>query len=445
MTNEMIVPISAVVARIKTIVSNIEVHKVWIQGEVSNLTKHRSGHYYFSIKDNNAELSCVMFASYASKLNFSLEEGMKVLLKGSLNLYEQRGNLQLYVRSIKQDGMGDLFLEFERRKKMLYDEGYFDELHKTRKPSVISRIGLITAKEGAALHDVLSTIQRRWPMLEVTLFPAYVQGNLAPKSLVSQIKRADTMNFDALLVVRGGGSFEDLFCFNDVELVKTIYNAKTYIVSGVGHEVDTTLCDLVSDHRSVTPTAAAQWVTLDQYEVLNDIKQTRDQLVRSMKHVMNVNQTKFLNLSSNPYLLDPKSWMLEKRLRLDHLITRLEAQKDGFKKHEVKLDEIKKELRNKLSLKISDSNYKIETKKINMNHSMNVYHTNIKKHLKETESLLDAYSPLKVLTRGYSITISDEHVIRSVDDVSKDDVLVTKLSDGMIASYVIKKEKNDAS
>ena len=224
MSQDMIVPISAVVSRIKTIVSNIEVHKVWIQGEVSNLTKHRSGHYYFSIKDNYAELSCVMFSSYVNKLTFSLEEGMKVLVKGSLNVYEQRGNLQLYVRTIKQDGMGELFLEFEKRKEMLFKQGYFEDSHKTIKPDFIENIGLITAKEGAALYDVMSTIQRRWPMLKVTLYPAYVQGSFAPASLIKQLKKADQNDHDAILIVRGGGSFEDLFCFNDVELVKTIYN-----------------------------------------------------------------------------------------------------------------------------------------------------------------------------------------------------------------------------
>lgn len=443
MSQDMIVPISAVVSRIKTIVSNIEVHKIWIQGEVSNLTKHRSGHYYFSIKDNYAELSCVMFSSYVNKLTFSLEEGMKVLVKGSLNVYEQRGNLQLYIRTIKQDGMGELFLEFEKRKEMLFKQGYFEDSHKTIKPDFIENIGLITAKEGAALHDVMSTIQRRWPMLKVTLYPAYVQGSFAPASLIKQLKKADQNDHDAILIVRGGGSFEDLFCFNDVELVKTIYHAKTYIVSGVGHEVDTTLCDLVSDHRSVTPTAAAQWVTNDQYDVLNEIQNKQDLLINQMRHILDVNQTRYLNISANPYMQDPKLWIKQKQLALENLESRLDKHKEMFSNQQNKIEELKKSMYHAFNQKLINASHYREDKHKEMIHAIELYHMVVKKHLKENESLLDAYSPLKVLTRGYSITNNNEHVIRSVNEVNEGDMIFTRLSDGTITSKIIKKEKQN--
>lgn len=441
----MIVPISAVVTRLKTIVSGIAVDKVWIQGEISNLTKHPSGIYYFSIKDEEAELSCVMFASYVSRLKFSLEEGMKVLVKGSLNLYVKRGSLQLYVKFMKQDGLGDLYLEFEQRKKRLYDQGYFDERHKKPKPENIESIAIITAKEGAALQDALKTIQKRWPMMKVTLFPSYVQGNLAPASLIKQLIKADTKGFDAILLIRGGGSFEDLFCFNDEDLVKTIYSCKTYIVSGVGHEVDTTLCDLVSDHRAVTPTAAAQWITLDQREVLNQIHQNQEQLKYSMKHIFDLNSSRFTSIISNPYIQDPKSWILEKHLRLDHATSQILNQKDTILSKQTQIDSIKKELNTSLHTYIQNAYFTVQNKNTSLMHAMNVYKINQTKHLKENESLLDAYSPLKVLTRGYSITSSENTVIRSIHDVNESAVLHTRFQDGVILSKVIGKENIDGS
>ena len=288
MRNEMVVSISSVIARIKNILTQtMDLDGIWIQGEISNLTKHRSGHYYFSLKDKSGVMSCVMFSSYVSRLNFNVQEGMRVLVSGSINVYEQRGSLQLVIRQMKQDGLGDLCLEFEKRKQDLLKAGYFDANHKKAKPEYIENIGVITGAGTAALQDVLSTIQKRWPMMKVTLYSSLVQGNFAPKSLIQSLKKADTFGHDALLIVRGGGSFEDLFCFNDVELIKTIYNLNTYIVSGVGHEVDTTLCDLVCDHRSVTPTAAAQWVTFDQYDVMNKIAKDKELLYRNMSLILN--------------------------------------------------------------------------------------------------------------------------------------------------------------
>ena len=310
----MVVSISSVIARIKNVLTQtMDLDGIWIQGEISNLTKHRSGHYYFSLKDKSGEMSCVMFSSYVSRLNFNVEEGMRVLVSGSINVYEQRGSLQLVIRQMKQDGLGDLYLEFEKRKQDLLRAGYFDESHKKAKPDYIENIGVVTGAQAAALQDVLSTIQRRWPMMKVTLYPSLVQGSLAPKSLIQSLKEADTHNHDALLIVRGGGSFEDLFCFNDVQLVKTIYSLNTYIVSGVGHEVDTTLCDLVCDHRSVTPTAAAQWVTLDQYEVMTQILKDRELLRQNMSMILNHNKLKLDSYKNHPYLKDPKSFIIEKQ------------------------------------------------------------------------------------------------------------------------------------
>lgn len=438
MRNEMVVSISSVIARIKNVLTQtMDLDGIWIQGEISNLTKHRSGHYYFSLKDKSGEMSCVMFSSYVSRLNFNVEEGMRVLVSGSINVYEQRGSLQLVIRQMKQDGLGDLYLEFEKRKQDLLRAGYFDESHKKAKPDYIENIGVVTGAQAAALQDVLSTIQRRWPMMKVTLYPSLVQGSLAPKSLIQSLKEADTHNHDALLIVRGGGSFEDLFCFNDVQLVKTIYSLNTYIVSGVGHEVDTTLCDLVCDHRSVTPTAAAQWVTLDQYEVMTQILKDRELLRQNMSMILNHNKLKLDSYKNHPYLKDPKSFIIEKQLKLDGYNTQIEhaLELELQKKNVIKNYTQQMHLRMMNIVKVQENKLSMVPEKLRSN--MQVLLQNSRHSLQKNCALLDAYSPLKVLSRGYSISKIEDQVIKHVKDVARDDIMVTRVNDGVITSCVV--------
>ena len=438
MRNEMVVSISSVIARIKNVLTQtMDLDGVWIQGEISNLTKHRSGHYYFSLKDKSGEMSCVMFSSYVSRLNFNVEEGMRVLVSGSINVYEQRGSLQLVIRQMKQDGLGDLYLEFEKRKQDLLRAGYFDESHKKAKPDYIENIGVVTGAQAAALQDVLSTIQRRWPMLKVTLYPSFVQGSFAPKSLIQSLKEADTHNHDALLIVRGGGSFEDLFCFNDVQLVKTIYSLNTYIVSGVGHEVDTTLCDLVCDHRSVTPTAAAQWVTLDQYEVMTQILKDKELLRQNMSMILNHNKLKLDSYKNHPYLKDPKSFIIEKQLKLDGYNTQIEhaLELELQKKNVIKNYTQQMHLRMMNIVKVQENKLSMVPEKLGSN--MQVLLQNSRHSLQKNCALLDAYSPLKVLSRGYSISKIEDQVIKHVKDVARDDIMVTRVNDGVITSCVV--------
>ncbi len=434
----MVVSISSVIARIKNVLTQtMDLDGIWIQGEISNLTKHRSGHYYFSLKDKSGEMSCVMFSSYVSRLNFNVEEGMRVLVSGSINVYEQRGSLQLVIRQMKQDGLGDLYLEFEKRKQDLLRAGYFDESHKKAKPDYIENIGVVTGAQAAALQDVLSTIQRRWPMMKVTLYPSLVQGSLAPKSLIQSLKEADTHNHDALLIVRGGGSFEDLFCFNDVQLVKTIYSLNTYIVSGVGHEVDTTLCDLVCDHRSVTPTAAAQWVTLDQYEVMAQILKDRELLRQNMSMILNHNKLKLDSYKNHPYLKDPKSFIIEKQLKLDGYNTQIEhaLELELQKKNVIKNYTQQMHLRMMNIVKVQENKLSMVPEKLRLN--MQVLLQNSRHSLQKNCALLDAYSPLKVLSRGYSISKIEDKVIKHVKDVARDDIMVTRVNDGVITSCVV--------
>lgn len=438
MRNDMVVSISSVIARIKNVLTQtMDLDGIWIQGEISNLTKHRSGHYYFSLKDKSGEMNCVMFSSYVARLNFNVQEGMRVLVSGSINVYEQRGSLQLIIRQMKQDGLGDLYLEFEKRKQDLLMAGYFDESHKKAMPEFIENIGVITGASAAALQDVLSTIQRRWPMMKVHLYPSLVQGNLAPKSLIQALLKADKNHHDALLIVRGGGSFEDLFCFNDVQLVKTIYSLNTYIVSGVGHEVDTTLCDLVCDHRSVTPTAAAQWVTLDQYEVMTQILKDRELLRQNMSMILNHNKLKLDSYKNHPYLKDPKSFIIEKQLKLDGYNTQIEhaLELELQKKNVIKNYTQQMHLRMMNIVKVQENKLSMVPEKLRSN--MQVLLQNSRHSLQKNCALLDAYSPLKVLSRGYSISKIEDKVIKHVKDVTRDDIMVTRVNDGVITSCVV--------
>ena len=442
MKQPIVVSVSSVLMRIKTLLQNgLQMDDIWIQGEISNLTKHRSGHYYFSLKDAKGEMSCVMFSSFVKRVPFDIQTGMKVLVKASVNVYEQRGSLQLYVKEMKQDGIGDLYLEFEQRKKQLLELGYFAIEHKLKKPEWIQSIGVITAKEGAALQDVLSTIQKRWPMLDVTLYPAYVQGNFASASLIRQLKKADQKGHDALLIVRGGGSFEDLFCFNDVSLIQTIYDLTTYTVSGVGHEVDTTLCDLVCDQRCVTPTAAAQWVTLDQYQIREQIHQQEQYCVQNIHRFVQNQIRHFQQISKHPYIQDPFTFLIDKRLKLDGLSQEIEHKKVMIFKDQEKIKSHLNNIELKLQYYLANQTHQFELISQNLYQQSIQYIETNRYHLHELALKLDAYSPLKVLHRGYSITKHQQNIIHSIHDVQKDDIVSIQVKDGLMKAQIIDKEE----
>lgn len=444
MKEERVVLVSSVLQRIKVILTQtFDFSTVWIQGEISNLTKHRSGHYYFSLKDSRGEMSCVMFSTYVKHLDFSLEEGMNVQVQGSVNVYEVRGSLQLYVKRIRQDGMGALFLEYQKRYKRLLEEGYFDQSHKKEKPEWFEHVAIITAKEGAALQDALKTIQRRWPMLKATLYPAYVQGKLASASLIKQIQKADQKGYDALLIIRGGGSFEDLFCFNDEELVKTLYQCKTYTVSGVGHEVDTTLCDLVCDHRAVTPTAAAQWITPDQHEIIEQLTLKTKQLELSMKHIFERYRQQYQLLQQNPYLKEPLSWAYEKQLKLDSMHQALEQTALQWISRKETISQRKQEMSYQLQKKMEFAFTSMQYKEQQLEERMHQFKRSRKQQLEKNAALLDAFSPLKTLSRGYSIATKDNNIIKSIQQVQKQDALQLQVEDGCIHVSVTDKEEKE--
>lgn len=298
MSEELVVTVSRVVQKIKQVVEHgVQLQNVWIQGEISNLTKHSNGYYYFLLKDERARIECVIQPRDVFNLTFQLEEGMKVLVTARVNVFLAAGKMQLMVLQVRPDGIGELALRYEQLKRKLGQEGYFNEEHKTNRPSCIGRIAIISSKNGDGLRDVISKVRERWPMMEMHLYPCYVQGPRSAESIIIQLQKADQLDYDAILLVRGGGSYEDLFSYNDEQLVKAIYQCKTYTVSGVGHKRDTTLCDYVCDHCAITPTAAAEWVTMDYKEVLNHISLKEKQLIQRIESILSIKKKNFIPIN----------------------------------------------------------------------------------------------------------------------------------------------------
>ena len=400
----------------KDIESDVFLKNIQVIGEVSNYKGHNSGHMYFSLKDDESKINCVMFQSYASRVNFKLEDGMKVVVTCSVGAYITSGSYQLYVYNIDPIGVGGLYLQFEELKKKLQLEGLFDEEHKRSIPKYPLNIGVISAKEGAAIQDVITTIRRRWPIAKLTLHPSLVQGAYAADDIVKNLIEADKKDYDLIIVARGGGSIEDLWCFNEEIVARTVYDMKTPIISAVGHEVDFTIIDFVSSLRAPTPTAAAELATPNILDVTNDIGNYKQRLINSIKQIIDKNKLVIENYKNNPYL------------------TKIE---NIFADRYQKINLLQQRLINIRSNIINNTSHKIEITKNELIDSFNNVKLNLTNNIKKVEAKLDALSPLKVMTRGYGIIEKDNAVITSVDKVKLGDNLNIKLNDGTINASVI--------
>ena len=303
--------------------NDIRFKNILVKGEISNLKIHPSGHWYFTLKDPFSRIACVMFASSAKNVKIKITEGMQVILTGSIGVYENGGSYQLYVTSIQPDGLGVLYLQFEQLKKSLQSEGLFDEKYKKEIPSYPARIGVISASSGAAIHDIFTTIERRWPICERILIPASVQGLNAAPTIVDALKKADDMNFDVIILARGGGSLEDLWPFNEEIVARQIFKMKTPIVSGVGHEVDFTISDFVADRRAPTPTGAAELVTPNINEVYSKLQNYRSRIINSIYNTIKLNRQKLDSFKSKNIFVNPEIMYANKQIILDNFRNRL--------------------------------------------------------------------------------------------------------------------------
>ena len=392
-------------------------NQVFLKVEISNFKAHTRGHLYFTIKDEASRINAVMFYSQASKINFTPEDGMKVMVTGRISVYEATGGYQIYVDDMIQDGVGNLYIEYEKLKKKLASEGLFDASKKKKIPKFPETIGIITAPTGAAIKDILSTIKRRWPITKTILFPSLVQGASAAPEIVKQIKKAQEYDLDVLIVGRGGGSIEDLWCFNDEEVARAIYECKIPVISAVGHEIDFTIADYVADLRAPTPTGAAEMAVANQTDFYNYMKQINLRLNKSMQNYIKNNRERLDTLINSYILKNPISMYQVKEQKFDTLYERL---------HLVMKNLIQNE---KISLQNKIDKIPILTKHL-LERNQNQYISLLNK--------LEILNPLLTLKRGYSITKMDNKVITGVKNINKNDALQVELQDGFLLTKVEK-------
>lgn len=391
--------------------------EVYLKGEISNFKAHTRGHYYFTIKDETSRINAIMFSFNASKIKFLPEDGMKILVKGKISVFESTGNYQIYVEEMLEDGVGNLHIAFEQLKKKLEKEGLFDPKYKKEIPKIPMRVGIITASTGAAVKDILSTIKRRFPICKTILFPCLVQGELAKDDIVKKLDIADNYNLDVIILGRGGGSIEDLWPFNEEEVARKVFNCKTPIISGVGHQIDFTICDFVSDVRAETPTGAAERAVPKLTDLLLEINNHETRLINNMKRILENSKLKFKKLSESYVLKNPLNLYEIKEQKLDNVIDKLNTSINTIiYTNKSKLEIIE----NSIIFKNPSILYEDKTKKTN--------------HLIEK---LEILNPLNALKRGYSVTKKEDKCISSVNDIEIEDDINIMLKDGKINAKVM--------
>ena len=418
--------------------SKPELNRVFIKGEISNFKHHTRGHFYFTLKDENSRIAAVMFASYASNINFEPEDGMKVLVSGRVTVYEATGGYQIYVDDMQLDGLGILYLEYEKLKKKLETEGLFDVSYKKPIPKYPKRIGIITAPTGAAIRDILSTIKRRYPICETILFPALVQGTGAKESIVEQITRAQDFDLDVIICGRGGGSIEDLWAFNEEIVARAIFASKIPIISAVGHEIDFTIADFVADLRAPTPTGAAEMAVPNLVDLRTLIEQYKIRSNENIKNIINYNMKRLDALKSSYVLKNPLVLYEVKEQKLDNFIDRANTIMNKYiNDYTVRLNNIKSSyvLKNPLAM------YEAKGEKIKG--FVEILNKIIKANLSDNNhrydillNKLDLLNPLNILSKGYSVLSSGDKVIKSSKDVKVNDEVNVRLHEGKIKAVV---------
>jgi exodeoxyribonuclease VII large subunit len=381
---------------IKSIIENDgSLQFVLVTGEISNLTVHqRSGHIYLSLKDSNSVISAVMFAGNARRLKFRLENGMKVICRGRISVYEPSGRYQLYIEDMQPDGVGALALAFEQLKSDLEKKGLFDPAHKKPLPKFPKTIGVITSPTGAAVQDITNIIRRRFPSADIVLAPVLVQGESAPEQLVRAVNKFSASKIaDVVIIGRGGGSAEDLWAFNDEQLAYAVYNCETPIISGVGHETDFTVCDFVADVRASTPSAAAELAVPDRQELMS------------------------YYFKQKQYI----SAMLDRKIKTAQLRLENQQRRMSASSPKLKAEQLEKQL---------------SAKSEKLTRFMNIYISNKENKLIAAKGKLDGLNPLNVLNRGYAIAEKDEKIITSSKQLKDGDDFTVILSDGKINAKV---------
>lgn len=377
----------------RVIDNNYELANIYLKGEISNFKNHTRGHLYFSLKDESSRINAVMFSFNASKLNFMPKDGDSVLVRGRVSVYEATGSYQVYVEEMSLDGTGNLYVLFEELKRKLDKEGLFRSEHKKHIKKIPSKIGVVTAPTGAAIKDIISTINKRFPLVTIYLFPSLVQGNLAKDNIVRMIELANNYDIDTLIVGRGGGSIEDLWAFNEEVVARSIYNSRVPIISGVGHEIDYTISDFAADLRAPTPTGAATMAVPDRGEILRYLDTCKGRLKKALLNKID-NYSEILKKYKSNYLLNnPKRMYEVKEQKLDTLYDKLNI-----------------DITNIINMNI----HKLDTIKIKV----------------------DLLNPNNILDKGYSIIYKNGKVVKDINSIKVNDEINIKVKDGNIDSVV---------
>lgn len=396
---------------------------VFLKGEISNFKRHTSGHFYFSLKDETSKINAIMFRTNASKINFEPEDGSKVLVVGRISIFEATGNYQIYVEDMKEDGVGNLYIAYEKLKKELEKKGYFNKEHKKPIPKIPRKVGVITASTGAAVRDIFTTIKRRYPVCQIFLFPCLVQGENSKADLVQKIKQAENYDLDVLIIGRGGGSIEDLWPFNEEIVADAIYNSNIPIISAVGHETDFTIADFVADLRAPTPTAAAELAVPNLIDLLSDldnkkirIKEATIKKITTLK--LNIDKLKNSYVIKNPLMM--------------------------FDSQKQKLDNITEKINNTITNFINKyrETLNLIKKSYILNNPVLIYKDK-KNNLNTIITKLELLNPLTILKKGYSVAYLNNQVVKNIKQIKKNDNLKLIISNGIINTKVLEVKENN--
>jgi len=420
--------------------SDVVLSDVWLRGEISNFTHHSSGHMYFTLKDKDSRIKCVMFSSHNARLKFIPKEGTKVIARGIISVYERDGAYQFYANNMQPDGLGSLYLAYEQLKGKLEEEGLFAASRKRTLPLFPITVGVITSPTGAAIRDIITTIQRRMPAAHILLAPVQVQGELAAPSIVHAIATMNEhSNCDVLIVGRGGGSLEELWAFNEESVVRAIAASRIPIISAVGHETDFTLSDFAADVRAATPTAAAELAVPHVQELTAVIRRQEEKLNATLQRKIDRASERLRRIQRTPIFAQPKRYFLQQAERIDYLQLalrnslqeKLQQSQRRLAQTESKLARLHPEQR----IKLLNSQLSHLKQKLNEQIKVNVKHKSM-----QTGALirqLDALSPLKVMARGYSLTYTEDgQLLKDVDQAEVGGRVEVKVENGSLACTV---------
>ena len=412
---------------------------ILVEGEISNLAKPGSGHWYFSLKDDKAQIRCAMFKGKNAAVRFKPKDGDMVRLRARVTFYGPRGDCQLSVESMESAGEGALQQAFERLKNNLQAEGLFAPEHKKPLPTKPERVAIITSPIGAAVRDMVIAFRRRFPLTELTILPSLVQGQDAAKNILRQLQRADgSGHFDAIILGRGGGSLEDLWSFNDETLARAIFAAQTPIVSAVGHETDFTIADFVADVRAATPTAAAELLSPDRNHLVRQVEQQEKQLARRMSRILEQSQQQLDFMIKR--IRHPKERIEQQQNQLDQLKRRLQqSMQRALAEQQSQTLNLQHRLeRSSPSRRIDQDKQKLKAMDARLARALSNSLTNKQTAFSRLVDKLNLVSPLNTLARGYAIASKDEQVIRSVKDVKAGDSISVRVQDGVLSCDVTK-------